>query len=107
VTDQGCEVTLREQIRVVDEFQLFVPTGFSPNGDGLNDVFIPICSGCTSKNYDFKVYNRWGQELFSTNKLNTGWAPENGTLGIYVWRISARGLLGEDKIIQGNVSILR
>jgi gliding motility-associated-like protein len=107
VTDQGCEVTLREQIRVVDEFQIFVPTGFTPNGDGLNDVFVPICSGCTTKNFDFRVYNRWGEELFSTNKPNTGWAPENGTLGVYVWRIAARGILGEDKIIQGNISILR
>ncbi len=106
-TDQGCEVNLKEQIVVVEDFQVFVPTGFTPNNDGLNDLFIPICSGCARERFEFKVFNRWGQELFASDKPNIGWNPGDAPIGNYVWRLSARSLLGEDKVVQGNVTLLK
>ena len=51
---------------------LFVPTGFTPNGDGLNDVIYPICVGIEKLNY-FKIFNRWGQLVFSTSQIGHGW----------------------------------
>ena len=107
ITDQGCEVSIREQILVVDDFQVFVPTGFTPNGDGLNDVFTPVCSGCARKGFEFKVFTRWGQELFTTSEPNQGWKPQNAPLDSYVWKVSVRSLLGEDRVFQGNVTLLR
>ena len=106
-TEQGCQVKLKGEIVVVDDFQIFVPTGFTPNADGLNDVFVPICSGCARKGFEFKVFNRWGQELFTADKPNVGWDPGEAPLDTYIWRISARSLLGEDRIVQGNITLIK
>ncbi len=51
--------------------QLHFPTAFTPNDDGLNDIFKPEHLFIDS--YDLKVYNRWGQLLFSTNDIEEGW----------------------------------
>jgi gliding motility-associated-like protein len=54
---------------------LNLPSAFSPNGDGLNDIFIPVYSpGCNSiKQYSLQVFNRWGQLVFNSNNLDKGW----------------------------------
>lgn len=56
---------------------IFVPNAFSPNNDRRNDVIFPICVGITRLDF-FRVYNRWGQLIFSTSTINKGW---DGTLG--------------------------
>jgi gliding motility-associated-like protein len=51
-----------------------VPNAFSPNGDGLNDVFVPIIeSGCPVINYTFSIYNRFGQRVFTSTRPGSGW----------------------------------
>lgn len=71
--------------------QLFVPTAFTPNNDNKNDVlkakaWFPITD------FSFSIYNRWGQKVFSTPDLNSGWdGTLNGTdmpAGTYVWHLS-------------------
>lgn len=56
---------------------IFVPNAFSPNGDRRNDIVYPVCVGITRLDY-FRIYNRWGQLIFSTTTINKGW---DGTLG--------------------------
>lgn len=51
---------------------IFVPTAFTPNGDGMNDQLKPICVGISKLAY-FRVYNRWGQLVFQTTQMNAGW----------------------------------
>ncbi|HSN61690.1 MAG TPA: T9SS type B sorting domain-containing protein, partial [Ferruginibacter sp.] len=51
---------------------MYVPTAFTPNGDGLNDVARPILIGMKSLTY-FRVYNRFGELVFSTSKIEDGW----------------------------------
>jgi hypothetical protein len=51
---------------------LYVPTGFSPNGDGNNDILRPLALGLKSVDA-FRVYNRWGQMLFATTDIGVGW----------------------------------
>ncbi len=51
---------------------IYVPTAFTPNGDGKNDVLRPFTIGITKLHY-FSVYNRWGQLLFTTTELGKGW----------------------------------
>jgi gliding motility-associated-like protein len=67
---------------------LYVPTAFTPNGDGLNDVFRPIILGMKSLNI-FKVYNRWGQLLYSGTDAQKGWdgnfAGKGQDPATYVW----------------------
>ncbi len=52
----------------------FMPNAFTPNGDGLNDVFTPIVEpACTVRGYNFQVFNRWGERVFSTVTSEKGW----------------------------------
>ena len=71
---------------------LDVPSAFTPNGDGVNDVIFPDGWGLKSLHY-FRVFNRWGQLVFETNELNVGWdgifrgVPQN--METYVYQVSA------------------
>ena len=51
---------------------MYVPTAFSPNGDGINDVLRPILLGMKELSY-FKVFNRFGEMVFSTTEIGRGW----------------------------------
>jgi gliding motility-associated-like protein len=67
---------------------IYVPTGFTPNGDGSNDYFHPIIIGMKSLDL-FRVYNRWGQLMYSGNDAQKGWDGTFGGKGqdpaTYVW----------------------
>ena len=69
--DGGCKDSFSLSICVLDTVTLFIPTGFSPNDDGSNDVF-KIESGSLSQ-ASLQIYNRWGEKVFETDKPNIGW----------------------------------
>jgi gliding motility-associated-like protein len=69
----------------------YMPTAFTPNADKVNDVLKPIINA-PLVNFSFAIYNRFGQQLFSTNNVTNGWnGIYNGQLqetGGYVWQCS-------------------
>ena len=90
--------------------QVFVPTAFTPNGDGLNDILRPIAVGMTQIKY-FRVYNRWGQLVFETSVNVKGW---NGKLqdkdqqsGSYVWIVQGEDFTGKTFFTKGTVTLVR
>lgn len=76
------------------EQKLYLPNAFTPNNDGLNDIFRPIFTGPATK-FDFRIFNRWGQLIFQTNTPNEGWnGMFKGTAqpkDVYVYYITAEG----------------
>jgi gliding motility-associated-like protein len=89
---------------------VFVPTGFTPNGDGLNDEVKPIAVGIKTIRY-FSIYNRWGQMIFSTTTNGKGW---DGRLGgtpqgsnVFVWMVSAIDYLDKPIFLKGTVTLIR
>jgi len=89
---------------------IFVPNSFTPNGDGINDVFRPILIGMKKLNY-FKVYNRGGELIFSTNIQNNGW---DGTFkgaaqdaSVYVWIVEGIDYQGKTIFEKGSVTLIR
>ena len=108
----GCD-SLIEKITVIDSAcknYVYIPTAFTPNTDKRNDIFKPIVSG-TLLQYQFKIYNRWGKEIFSSNDFLRGWnGTVNGLLqpaGTYVWMCKFQ-LLGEPaQIKRGTVTLIR
>lgn len=87
-----------------------MPNSFTPNGDGINDVFRPILIGMKKLNY-FKVYNRGGELIFSTNIQNNGW---DGTFkgaaqdaSVYVWIVEGIDYQGKTIFEKGSVTLIR
>ncbi|HEY1872273.1 MAG TPA: gliding motility-associated C-terminal domain-containing protein [Chitinophagaceae bacterium] len=111
VTDgNGC--TGMDSTTVIDNIcpvYLYVPNAFTPNNDGLNDIFKPKFAGPLS-GFQFFVYNRWGQMLFSSYDPSSGW---DGTMqgikqpaGVYVW-ICSYILNGHPHSEKGTVVLIR
>ena len=71
-TGIGCIIKDTQLVRIFKEKEIYVPKGFSPNGDGNNDKIFPRLVGVRSLTY-FKVFNRWGQLIFMTTNINEGW----------------------------------
>jgi len=100
----------------IDKFrQLYIPNAFSPNFDGINDLF-NINGGVEVESYDLTIFDRWGTMLFSQNNLarpsiNEGW---DGTFrgkrvdpGVYVWMANVHFIDGEDILYSGDITLLR
>ncbi len=71
-TTGGCVTVDTQLVKTVQKVDILVPTAFTPNGDGLNDLLHPILFGITKLHY-FKIFNRIGEELFETAKAEKGW----------------------------------
>jgi gliding motility-associated-like protein len=90
--------------------EILVPSAFTPNGDGKNDVSKPVLLGITKLIY-FSIYNRWGQLLFSTNQENKGWdGTFNGVAqppGTYVYQALGTDYLGNAVSRKGTIVLIR
>lgn len=108
VTDEnGCEDTVTKIIAIA--LPPVLPSGFTPNGDGENDVH--IIRGGPFKSVNYKVYNNWGELVYETDDALIGWdgtfKGEPAPLGVYTWTFVVT--LANDKIIKqsGDVTLIR
>jgi len=89
---------------------IFIPSAFTPNNDGKNDVLKPIAVGIKSLNY-FKIFNRWGQVIFTSSQLGTGWdgkfAGIEQATGTFVYSVEATDYLGKSIMRKGTVVLIR
>lgn len=89
---------------------LYVPSGFTPNGDGKNDVIKPFLFG-NIKQYEFRVFNRWGETVFVTKDPNAGWnglykgMPQDAAVFIWTCRYQLEGEVL--KTAKGMVTLIR
>ncbi len=110
-TADGCFATDDIKVRVFKTGpEIFVPTAFTPNGDFKNDVLKAIPVGLKQFNY-FRIYNRWGQMVFSTGDATKGW---DGTLagktqgsGTFVYTAEGIDYLGNRLFRKGTVVLIR
>jgi len=109
--DKGCLDTATNCLEVEPVFTLYIPSAFSPNGDGLNDVFAP--KGKYIKSFEMYIFDRWGMELYHTTDINQGW---NGTVkgggaicqeDIYVYKILAVDFSNKQHSYVGNISLIK
>lgn len=107
------ECTTADTIWVKNDCYINVPNAFTPDGDNLNDYFFPrdwLSKGVAS--FKLQIFNRWGQEIFSTTNINgRGWDGKfNGIdqpMGVYVYMIEATFKNGASEKKEGNVTLLR
>lgn len=92
---------------------IYVPSAFTPNNDGLNDVFKAF--GKELNSFRLVIYNRWGEKIFQTLDINLGWdgnyRGSPAPLGLYIWELEASDKFGEpilnDIQSRGTVSLVR
>ena len=112
VTDQaGCADSAFVLVKVFKTNpSVFVPTAFTPNNDGLNDVVRPIAVGI-QRIKNFSIYNRWGQMVFTTTENGRGWDGRiTGRLqnsGVFVWMVSAIDYTGKPIFSKGTTTLIR
>ncbi len=107
-TDRAC-VTIRVDLKCGFEGELFVPNGFSPNGDGQNDILYVRGLGITS--IYWVIYDRWGEKVFETTDPKQGW---DGTYkgkaldpAVFVYYYKATCITGDEVKRKGNVAIIK
>ena len=114
--DFGCEDSTSQTVKVEAPYTFYVPNAFSPDNDGINDVFIPKGVFVDEERYEFIIYNRWGEVVFETNDVNEGWdgnvnsntikSTENVT-DVFVYVIKLYDVNGEYHEYIGEVSLIR
>jgi gliding motility-associated-like protein len=108
VTDpDGC--TASDMITIIVNGTLYVPNTFTPNGDGANDLF--GAEGKDIATFRMMIFNRWGQEIWSTSSLSGRWdGTHNGVpspIDTYVWKLEATELSGRTRDAIGHVNLVR
>lgn len=113
VNSFGCETVVTVRVVVIDPICedpfIFIPTGFSPNGDGVNDLF--TVRGNYIEEIYLAVYDRWGEKVFETTTLGAGW---DGTFrgralspDVYGFYAEVRCIGGAEYIKKGNLTLIR
>jgi gliding motility-associated-like protein len=107
--DRGCYAETSINIGELSCPEIYVPTGFTPDGDGRNDIIRPICAGIDL--VYFRVYNRYGQMIFETREDGKGWNGKlNGiqqSMATYVFVVEGRDKSGRQHIRKGTFVLIR
>jgi gliding motility-associated-like protein len=108
---EGCFATDTIHVKVFKTSpDVFIPTAFTPNSDKLNDSLTPIPVGIVSMDY-FRVYNRWGELVFSTSEIGKGWdgrfkGKDQGN-DTFVWYVRVTDYTGKVIAKKGSTTLIR
>lgn len=107
----GCKDSASNDV-YIQFLAAYMPNAFTPNGDGTNDEFIPVVSGDNPKNYEFVVYNRWGEVMFKTKTKGEGWNGKKDGQSLpndtYIWTLTTQSLSSsKTKVKRGHVNLIR
>lgn len=105
VTENGCTEHITDSVIVEDNYVVFIPTSFTPNGDGLNDVFMPVGGGV--KEFRMEIYNRWGNMIYTTHNMSQPWDGNDHGQDNYIWKVYLKDKTGVDREMIGSVTLLR
>jgi gliding motility-associated-like protein len=110
MNNKGCMDTVTNCLIIEPQYNLYIPSAFTPNGDGLNETFKPV--GQYVKSFEMYIFDRWGIQLYHTTDINQGW---NGTVNggsisqedTYIYKITVRDAQGIPHSYIGNVTLVK
>ncbi len=106
----GCKASDTVIVSYSDCMEIYVPSGFSPNGDGHNDYF-HILNAADFIFQELEIYNRWGQLIFKTQNPTDFWNGEfNGSdceVGVYIYIVSGSNFVDHYIFKKGNITLVR
>jgi gliding motility-associated-like protein len=110
---QGCSDTITEQITITDIFTFYAPNTFTPDGDMLNEKFLPIGEGWNNATYYLWIYDRWGNLIFKTQDPFKGWDGKinaNGDIvqeDVYVWKAQLSDIFKKQHQYSGTITLIK
>jgi gliding motility-associated-like protein len=103
-----CADSITKHIIMYYDFILHVPTAFTPNDDGDNDLFGP--QGLRMEKYEsyaFYIYNQWGERIFETEDINEWWTGADFPAEVYSWLLIITDELGRVRKENGLVTLIK
>ncbi len=104
-TEDGCIEQITDSVVIEDNYVIYFPTSFTPNGDGLNDLFMPLGGGI--EEFKLEIYNRWGNVIFTTVNKSQAWDGYGHGQDNYIWKVYLKDNKGVDREMIGSVTLLR
>ena len=115
INENGCSNRTCQVVTIQDDILIYIPNTFTPDGNKFNDEFFPVISTSTELlDFEFLIFNRWGEIIFESRHPKAGWdgtyggnvAPD----GLYTWKLRVtwnNENKSDDKILYGHVNLLR
>jgi gliding motility-associated-like protein len=108
----GCSDEYCRVVTILDVLVVYVPNTFTPDNDGINDDFVPIFNVPWVEDYEFLIFDRWGERIFESFTPGEAWdGSMRGDLvetEVYVWKLYCRDQLTNERISRiGHVTVLK
>jgi gliding motility-associated-like protein len=111
IDENGCIDTTSKIIHIF-KLHVYIPNIFTPNGDGINDIWKPVMSEYSKEGYQLSVFDRWGQVIFHTTDTEEGW---DGTINghpvapntVYSYKLKVKDYIGKEHKFAGHITLVR
>ena len=113
LTVNGCSDTVYHRVTIEPNVAFYAPNAFTPNNDTRNDVFYIFGEGIDNSTFEMRIFNRWGEQVFFSADMNSGWSGrvgEGGKLlpeGAYSWAVTFRDVKQKPHKYRGTVILVR
>jgi gliding motility-associated-like protein len=112
-TANGCTDSVTYNVIVNDFITMFIPNAFTPNSDGINDVFNVYSNGISTDSFEMLIFDRWGNKILTTKNLHEGWngrVHNHGELvqiDVYVYKVNYKDMNNKKHKVVGRVSVVK
>lgn len=113
ISNHGCRDIASRLVDIIPDFAVYIPNTFTPDENGLNDVFQPLGVGIDEDNYRLDIFDRWGENIFTSNNFRKGWdgsvkgGSKPAPQGVYTYKLMVHDILGNKHPYVGHVTVIR
>jgi gliding motility-associated-like protein len=113
ISSHGCRDIASRLVDIIPDFALYIPNTFTPDENGINDIFQPLGVGIDEDNYRLDIFDRWGENIFTSNNFRKGWdgsvkgGSKPAPQGVYTYKLMVHDVLGNKHPYVGHVTVIR
>jgi gliding motility-associated-like protein len=105
--DEGCSSSASDEVCVEDAFALYAPNAFSPNSDGINELFGVVSTVADPSFFELTIFDRWGVQQYASTSPYKPWDGMDVPQGVYIWKVRMRDREGKMQERVGHVTLIR
>lgn len=112
-SSKGCVDIAYILVEIAPDFALYIPNAFTPDGNNVNDIFQPMGVGIDEENYRMDIFDRWGENIFTSNNFRKGWdgsvkgSSKSAPQGVYTYKLMVKDTQGNKHPYVGHVTVIR